>query len=428
MRESIITSEQPSSRHKVLTAFTSLAIFGVVISTGALWLGGPGHNLWSIRYLWQQMDHPLAALLPASARDDVPAEHLNGHVWQARTLLAAGQLLQAEAMLQPALAQGNYDAQRLQTEILAARGEIAGAVQILAQLAAVDDILVMARQAAQKSQPETAAYAYRTAYALAPERTVLPLTQFLRQEADDVAGAETLLRDYIATMPTSRYAVSWLRELGTLYREQKAWDKAIAIYTQLVAALPDSTGDRVQLGWLAYERGDGTEAAMTAFQQAVDIAPQEGAGYYAIGTLLSREKQYQEADPWYAQAIEREPEQQWWWLSRASALQQAGKLPAAIQIYVAMQQQFPDFAPGHYQAAWAYRQAEQREQAVAAIEQALTLLESNGISQEQASYYARAGQVYEWAGQLQQAVKVYERAEQLDPFRQDVQNGLQRLK
>lgn len=413
--------------------YTPLVTFGLyltLVGIGATLVGSPSQTLWSVRYLWQMTAHPLAMLLPASAGgDSIPVEHRSGHVWQARALLADGQTLQAEAILQPALAAGDYDAQRLQAEILVKRGNIAGAVQLWAQVGAIDDILVTARQAGQSGQNEAALTAYRAAYTLAPERTVLPFAQFLRQNTKDVADAETLLRQYIEVMPNSPYLVQWLRELGTLYQSQKAWHKALTIYTQLVTALPDSAPDWVQLGWLYYERDKDSEQAIAQFQRAITVAPQEGDGYYAIGSLLSRKQRYQEAESWFAQAVEREPEQRGWWLNRATALEQSGSLASALRVYVTVQEKFPTFAQGYYQAAWAYRNAEQREQALSAIERALQLMASDGISQpqSQANYYARAGQIYEWTGQLQKAVTAYQQAAQLDPQRQDVQDGLQRL-
>lgn len=406
-----------------------ILLYGSLLGLGSVFIGGPRHNLWSVRYLWQQAGHPLAALLPA-AGDAVPADHRSGHLWQARALLTAGQSLQAEALLQPVLAQGDYDAQRLQAEILAARGDLTGAIHQWAQVGAVDDLLLAARQAGQQGQVEVAMLAYRTAYGLAPERTVLPFAGFLRRERQDFATAETLLRDYIAAMPSSRYLVSWLRELGALYREQEAWDKAIAIYSQLVNTMPDSALDWVQLGWIYYDHQNDPEQAMKHFQRAVTVAPQEGDGYYAIASFLSKQKDYHEAEYWFVQALERKPEQHWWWLNRASALQQAGNLVAALRVYTQIESRFPDFAPGFYQAAWVYYEVDQPAQAITAIERAIQYMKSSGVSQAttQANYHVRAGQLYEWSGQLQKAVVAYEQAERLDSSNRSAFEGLQRLK
>lgn len=412
------------------TPLVTLGLYLTLVGIGASLVGSPSHTLWSVRYLWQMTAQPLAMFLPASAGgDSIPAVHRSGHVWQARALLADGQTLQAEAILQPALAAGDYDAQRLQAEILVKRGNIAGAVQLWAQVGAVDDILAAAWQAGQSGQNDDALNAYRIVYTLAPERTVLPFAQFLRQNTKDLADAETLLRQYIEVMPNSPYFVQWLRELGTLYQSQKAWHKALAIYTQLVAALPDSAPDWVQLGWLYYERDHNTEKALAQFQQAIALAPIEGDGYYAIGSLLSREQRYQEADLWFVKAIEREPDQQWWWLGRANAAQQAGNFPLAAKLYTSLQLNFPTFVQGYYQAAWTYKLANERSDAISAIEAALALLALNDGAQRQvnADIYARAGQLYEWAGDLQKAVTAYEQADKLDPHRKGVQDALKRL-
>jgi len=394
-----------------------ILLYGSLLGLGSVFIGAPSHNLWSVRYLWQQAGHPLAALLPA-AGDAVPADHRSGHLWQARALLAAGQSLPAEALLQPVLAQGDYDAQRLQAEILAARGDLTGAIHQWAQVGAVDDLLLAARQAGQQGQVEVAMLAYRTAYGLAPERTVLPFAGFLRRERQDFAAAETLLRDYIAAMPSSRYLVSWLRELGALYREQEAWDKAISILEPLVNAIPDSIGDRINLGWAYYERGDSIETVMAQFQYAIRVNPQIGEGYFAVANLLAKTGSLQEADVWYKQAIERNPEKHWWWLSQADVALQNGNLSFAVTLYQQIEQRFPDFAEGHYRAAQAYRQNNQAQLAVQAIEKAVTLVTAQESRQYAtiAAYYQRASQIYEWAGEFSKAAVANQEAKRFAGF------------
>lgn len=416
---------------KHYTPLVTFSLYLALVGIGASVVGSPRHTLWSVRYLWQMTAHPLALLLPANADGaGIPAAHYSGHVWQARALLADGQLLQAETVLQPALAMGDYDAQRLQAEILATRGNVAGAVQLWAQVGAVDDILVAARQAGQAGHNDDARYAYRSAYTLAPERTVFPFAQFLRQNTNDVADAENLLRQYIAALPNSPYFVQWLRELGILYQDQKAWNKALTIYSQLVAALPDSAPDWVQLGWIYYERDKDTEKAMVQFQQAITVAPQEGDGYYAIGSLLSREQRYQEAESWFIQALEREPmASAWWYLARASAAQNANNLPLAIQVYQQAKGHFPDRIEVYYQMAWAYRLNKQQHEAVDAIETMISLLGENAYEQrkENVNYYMRAAKIYEWIGDLKKAAIAYQQAQRLDFSNAEVVDSLNQL-
>ena len=405
--------------------FTSmLALSSYLLNTN------PATNLWSLGYLWQTTGQNLAFLLPDSTTTAPPINHFNGATWQARAALAHGDSWQAEQLLAPAIAQGNRDALRLQAEILKQQGDYVNAYKLWAHLEDVDALLQAGLKSSQTGQLAEALAAYRTAYQIAPERTVLPLAHFLWSGNGEADRAEQLLADALRTYQGSRYGYDWLRELGAVYQSQKDWNKAATIYEQIIAAAPDRSQERIALGWVYYERGDGVATALAQFEQAIAIAPQAGAGYYAIGNLQSREKRYTEADSWYLQALKREPEQQWWYLGRANVLQQAGNLSPALAVYASVQQRFPNFAEGYYEAAWAYRQAQDRQQAVATIEQALQLMGGSAINQRQpqVSYYVRAGQIYEWAGQLQKAVAAYERAEQLDPLRQDIQDGLQRLR
>lgn len=407
-----------------------LLFIGLLAISSYLLKTDPATNLWSLGYLWQTTDHSLAFLLPDSTTTTPPTNHLNGLIWQARTAAAHGDNWQAEQLLAPAIAQGNRDALRLQAEILNQQGDYINAYKLWAQLEDIDALLQAGLKSSQTGKLAEALTAYRTAYLIAPERTVLPLAHFLWSANEQADAAEQLLADALRTYQVSRYGYDWLRELGAVYQSQKEWNKAATVYEQIIAAAPDRIQERIALGWVYYKRGDGAAIALAQFEQAIAVAPQTGAGYYAIGSLLTQEKRYAEADPWYQQAIERDPAQQSWYLGRAGALQQLGELSQALAVYAIVQQRFPGYAQGYYQAAWAYRQAEDREQAVAAIGQALQLMDGSDINQRQTqvSYYVRAGQIYEWAGQLQKAVAAYERAEQLDPLRQDIQDGLQRLR
>ena len=413
---------QPLVRFLLFTGL--LAISSYILKTD------PSTNLWSLGYLWQTTDHSLAFLLPGSTTTAPPTNHLNGSTWQARGALAHGDSWQAEQLLAPAIAQGNRDALRLQAEILKQQGDYVNAYKLWAHLEDVDALLQAGLKSSQTGQLAEALAAYRTAYQIAPERTVLPLAHFLWSGNGEADRAEQLLADALGTYQGSRYGYDWLRELGAVYQSQKDWNKAATIYEQIIAAAPDRMSERIALGWVYYARGDGATAALTQFEQTIAVMPHAGVGYYAVGSLLTQDKRYAEADAWYVQALERDPTQQSWYLGRAGALQQGGELSQAITVYAIVQQRFPDYAYGYYQAAWAYRQAEDRQQAVAAIEQAIQLMDGTDGNQRQTqvSYYVRAGQIYEWAGQLQKAVAAYERAEQLDPLRQDIQDGLQRLR
>lgn len=386
-------------------------------------------NLWSLRYLWQLTGHQLVGLTLAPAPQPLPVHHINGFTWQARAALEAGDVWQASRLLTPAIAQGNRDALRLQASLMAQQGDAQGANRIWAQLGDAESLLQAGQEHIRLGQTDKALAAYRAAYPVAPERTVLPLAHLLWSSDTQDENAEQLLVEALHSYPSSRYSFTWYRELGALYQHQKAWAKAAAIYEQIVRGAPDRYQDWIALGWVYYERGDGVEAALAQFEEAIAVAPDAGGGYHAIGSLLSREQRFAEADAWYQQAIEREPNQPWWWLSRANTLQQAGKLSSAIKVYMALQERFPQFAAGYYQAAWAFKESSNREQAVNAIEKALELIDIRDAEQKKinANYYLRAGQIYEWEGRLQKAADAYAQAQSLDPQQSDAQRALQRL-
>lgn len=422
----ILTSTLPKQTGRLVSLV--LIVGGLGVSSYSLQTD-VATNLWSLRYLWQLTDHQLLGLSLAPATQPLPVHHINGFTWQARAALEAGDVWQASRLLTPAMAQGNRDALRLQASLLAQQGDAQGANALWAQLGDVESLLQAGQEHSRLGQPDKALAAYRAAYSVAPERTVLPLAHLLWSSDTQDENAEQLLVEALRSYPSSRYSFTWYRELGALYQHQKAWAKAAAIYEQIVRGAPDRYQDWIELGWVYYERGDGVEAALAQFEEAIAVAPNAGGGYYAIATLLSQEKRYAEAAGWYEQAIAREPEQPWWWLGRANTLQQAGNASSALQVYVALLDRFPNFAQGYYQAAWAFKESGKREQALNAIEKALQLIDIGNAEQRQvnANYYVRAGQIYEWEGRLQKAADAYEQAQSLDPQQRDAQRALQRL-
>lgn len=423
----ILTSTFPKQTGRLISLV--LMVGGIGISSYSLQTD-VATNLWSLRYLWQQTDHRLLGLTLAPASQPLPVHHSNGFTWQARAALEAGDVWQASQLLTPALAEGNRDALRLQATLLVQQGDARGANALWAQLGDIEALLQAGQEHVLLGHTDKALAAFRTAYTVAPERTVYPMAHFLWSSNAQEQEAEQLLVEALRIYPSSRYSFIWYRELGALYQHQKAWPKAAAIYEQLVRSAPDQYQDWIALGWVYYERGDGFQAAMTQFDQAIAVTPEAGGGYYAIASLLSRENRFAEADAWYQQATEREPHQKWWYLTRALGLEQIGKRAEALLVYATIEQYFPDFAQAHYYAAEAYRQAGDRQRAITAIERALQSAESSGVNQptDQGNYYVRAGQIYEWAGQLQKAMAAYKQAEQIDPLRIDVQNGLERLR
>ena len=253
--------------------------------------------------------------------------------------------------------------------------------------------------------------AYKAAWTLDSESGTLPLANFLLDSKRDYGTAENVLRQSLATLPpNSRYWPLWSNRLGDALRAQKRWDEAVTAYESTIVQAPDDWAAHIGLGWTRYERGDGLQAAMSEFQEAINAPKSQGNGQLAIAQALTREKRFEEADAWFAQALALNPDAQSWYLVRGNAALQAGNLALALAVYQEALARFPDFALAYYGIAYVYQLNEQPAQAITAIEQALVLMVPPN-----AVYYVLAGSIYEGAGDESQALHAYRQALLIDP-------------
>jgi tetratricopeptide (TPR) repeat protein len=113
-----------------------------------------------------------------------------------------------------------------------------------------------------------------------------------------------------------------------------------------------------------------------------------------------------------------------WHLILARLLEPQGRWPEAIESY----RQFIAKSPGHdklskvyYELSWVYHRAGRPGEAVAAIEQALTLEAANP------NYLLRAGQIYGVAGEVDKALAAYRQVLALQPGNEDALEAVKRL-
>jgi tetratricopeptide (TPR) repeat protein len=125
---------------------------------------------------------------------------------------------------------------------------------------------------------------------------------------------------------------------------------------------------------------------------------------------MRRERRYPEADDYYVQALEKNPQASWGWVLRGNTARESGDLEKAIAIYQSGIAQFPNEAALYYELAWAYHLNNQPQKAVAAIEEALKLIETPNVS-----YYLRAGIIYESGSLFENANLIYKKILIIDP-------------
>lgn len=376
-------------------------------------------NAWSLQYAQRAFSPPAEQ---SAALPDPPAGHARAVFWLASAALyLRGNPALAETLIAAQAAQGDPLAMRLMADALAAQGDFAGAVVILQQAGEVKALLQIASQAQLAGHLEDALMVYQAAWRLDPENGTLPLMYFLLDSKQDYKTAENVLRQALVAFPNSRTWPAWSNCLGDALRTQKRWDEAITAYESTLVHSPEDWAAHIGLGWTRYERGDGLQAAISEFQEAINAPESQGNGQYAIAQALTREKRYEEADAWFTQALALNP-YRWWFLQRGNAARQAGNLALALAVYQEAVALFPDFAPPYYEMAYAYQLNEQPAQAMTAIEQALAL-----VTPPNAGYYVRAGGIYEWAGDKNQALHDYRQALLVDPHNAAALEGVERL-
>ena len=396
----------------LLLAVAAVALMGMSPARQA-WL----INAWSLQYT----HHTLSQAAEQSMLADPPAGHARAKFWQASAALQSGDPALAETLA----VQGDQFAMHLLADACLAQGDFSGAVIMWQQAGDVASLLRVASQAQQAGHLEETLMAYQAAWRLDPETGTLPLANFLLNSLNskkDYGAAENVLRQSLAALPNSRFWPLWSNRLGDALRAQKRWDEALTVYESTLVHSPDDWAAHIGLGWARYERGDGLQAAMSEFQEAINIPKSQGNGQLALAQALTREKRFEEADAWFVQALALNPDAPGRYVARANAARQAGDLALALAVYQETSARFPDFAPAYYEIAYAYQLNDQPAQAMTAIEWALAL-----IVPPNAYYYARAGSIYEWAGDESQALSAYRQALLIDPQNAAALKGVERL-
>ena len=375
-------------------------------------------NSWSIQYA----RHLLNPQPDQSQIPDPPTRHARADLWLAAYALHSGEPAVAEQLITAKASQGDPLARDLMLAALLAQDKYTEAVELARSMADPVLLRTVANQAQTAGNFTAALQAYQASWNLDAQAGTLPLVNFLVNYQHDDATAETVLRSALLAYPDSGSWSSWSNRLGDVLRSAKRWDEAEAAYQASLAKDPQDWSAHYGLGWVYYERGDGLLAALDEFQIVFASPESRGQGQYATGQVLVREQRYAEAYPWYAQAIELNPQNRWFYLAYGNAARQGGDLDLALGLYQQAVLLFPDFANAYYELAYAWQLSAQPGQAMAAIQKALTLVAPPNLN-----FFLRAGAIFEGASQPVPALENYRQALQLDPTNTSALAGLQRL-
>lgn len=261
--------------------------------------------------------------------------------------------------------------------------------------------------------------AYEKAYSLSPQEATTELALFYSAN-DKRHEMKNVLKSSLENYTSSKERLTWWRVLSEDLKAHEEWDEAHQALTKALSEFPNDPLLYFYLGWVLYDGEKSFQAAYNEFLRGIQASPDWSNNYYAIGVISVREGLYDQADKWFASAIEKDPSNEWYHVNRANAARKAGNLQTAVDIAKEAIEYNPNFSRVYYELAWTYMQLEQLNNAVSAIESALKL--SNNIL-----YYERAACVYEVAGDKKKAVMAYQEILKLEPNNSLARDALLRL-
>jgi tetratricopeptide (TPR) repeat protein len=311
-----------------------LLAFGVIALTILVGRSTINNNYWSIRFVQSVWG-------TASAPPQPPVSHPNAKRWLAEEAGEAGQVIEAANRLSLLAADGDRFSRRSLGHMLAARDDLSEAYALWKMDGDFNSVETWATRAEAAANLDDAYEGLRIAYQIDPQRGARSLAGFLvSQQATDEAIA--VLNDVLDTQAADPRRAAWLLQLARLYEERGDWTAAETMYKELQALPGRQLSAYVGLANLAYESTGTYEAAAPHLAAARAAAPYESEAFYETGRLLGKDERYEDADQWFREAVEREPEALRNWLAYADNATRAGAPAVAISRYQNALTRFPD--------------------------------------------------------------------------------------
>jgi tetratricopeptide (TPR) repeat protein len=404
----------PASRFLALAVvlLASAVLLGPRLVETAKW------NAWAVQFMLHALGSARSQRLPEAPS----TEYAIANIWLAQDALAGGNAQLALDLVEPLVLQDDTFALHVKAEALEQQGNYVSAVETLSQARDYNLLIALGNELTVANDQADALAAFIAAQAIDPEAGTVQLADFLINEKKDLPGAESILKNALLAFPTSDKRLSWYRRLGDDLRDQQRLDEAAEVYKAALGEYPKDWALHIGLGWTYYDRGDGVQKAMDEFQKAIAVDETDGHGYFAIAQVLTRERRFSDADPWYVQAIARGKDNAWWYVARANNARTAGGIDRALSIYQGTIELFPDYSIAYYEMALAFQMDNQPQKAISSIEKAISLMKP-----ADASYYALAGGIYEWTGDSVRALKAYQQVLKIDPDNSTALNAISRL-
>lgn len=270
-------------------------------------------------------------------------------------------------------------------------------------------------------RPQKAIRAFERAWSLGNADSADVLAKLFRSDGNHRVAIE-VWKQALANFPEHPHRLNWWLGLSNGLRAIADWDAGLQMTESALNEFPKDARLYVELGLAAYYAGDEVDRAIESLQRAIALDKEMALAYAAMGEIMASEGYYDEATAWFSEAIARGPDNSSWHIARANAARASGDLAWSLELFQETIARYPNLASAYYGIALVYQQSNNPDEAVAAIERAVYLVDSPNPS-----YYVRAGELYEWVGDTKKAFDAYKQALSLDPDNGHAQRALDRL-
>lgn len=263
--------------------------------------------------------------------------------------------------------------------------------------------------------------AYEQALALGFASSVDPLARLWRDDGDHETAA-AIWQSALQHYPIHADRLRWWQGLTNSLRAAARWDEGWEAVTAALQEFPEDAWLYVEKAAIVYGRSADADAAMEAVHTAVSLDDTVVGAYSTAAGILAAERRYEAAYDWYTEAIRRSPNNSSWYVARGHMARAAGDLSLALESFQIAIERFPSFPAAYFGIAVVYQKLDESGKAVEAVQQAVQLNRNMQVSD-----YLLAAEIYEWSGELEQAVNAYQQILLLNPDNPVASQALQRL-
>lgn len=226
----------------------------------------------------------------------------------------------------------------------------------------------------------------------------------------------------IANHPGYEGRKEWLLNLIFALLKVNMSPSALVYTEQALKEYPQEARFYFQKGVALYKSSGDADQAINVIKQAIELNSEFPGSYRAIGDILFEQARYSEAVGWYSEAIQREPRERSWYISRAKAAHFAGNPALAKEFFQVAIERFPAYPDAFYEKAGLHLTLNEVKEAEETINEALALMDEPSVP-----YLSRAGKIFLASGKEDRAREMYLKVLSIDPDHEEARSVMSRL-